>query len=108
MAMHARGPAIDVSNFGGGHCRTYRQHPPGGPPSTSPTPMVAAAGPVSSTPKGPANDVSLNLVPGDRIFLATPTRGATAVNNTAMSKEKWRQEFRKKNRVLAVPRTRES
>jgi hypothetical protein len=25
-----RGPAIDVSNFSGGRCRTCRQHPPGG------------------------------------------------------------------------------
>jgi hypothetical protein len=24
-----RRPTIDVSNFGGGRCRTYRQHPPG-------------------------------------------------------------------------------
>jgi hypothetical protein len=44
------GHAIDVSNSGGGRCRTCRQHPPGGPPSTSPTPMVAAAGPADSTP----------------------------------------------------------
>jgi hypothetical protein len=29
-----RGPAINVSNSGGGCCRTCRQHPPGGPPST--------------------------------------------------------------------------
>jgi hypothetical protein len=85
--------------------------PPGGPPSTSPTPVVAAAGPAGSTPqgashqrhqlrwwplpdlsaappRGPAIDVSLNLVPATIIFLATPTRGATAVNNTAMRKKK--------------------
>jgi hypothetical protein len=30
-----RGPTIDVSNFVGGNCRTCRQHPLGGPPSTS-------------------------------------------------------------------------
>jgi hypothetical protein len=29
-----RGPAINVSNSGGGCCRTCRQHPLGGPPST--------------------------------------------------------------------------
>jgi hypothetical protein len=66
-----RGPAIDVSNSGGGHCRTRRQHPqgachrrlqlrwwplpdlpiapPGSPPSTSPTLVVAIAGPTDST-----------------------------------------------------------
>jgi hypothetical protein len=43
---------IDVSNFGGGRCRTYRQHPPGAPPSTSPTSVVAPAGPAGSTPQG--------------------------------------------------------
>jgi hypothetical protein len=115
-----RGPAINVSNSGGGHCRTCRQHPPGSLPSTSLTPVVAAVGPADSTPqgalhqrrqlrwwslpdlleappgarhrrrqlwwwplpdlpvappRGPAIDVSLNLVPAARIFLATPTRG---------------------------------
>jgi hypothetical protein len=91
------GPTIDVSNSVGGRCRTYRQHPLGGPPLTSPTLVVAAAGPASSTPQGPAIDVansdggvSLNLVPTTRIFLVTPTRGATMVDNTATSKEKWR------------------
>jgi hypothetical protein len=39
-----RGSAIDVSNSGGGRCRTYRQHPSGGPPSMSPTLVVVAAG----------------------------------------------------------------
>jgi hypothetical protein len=80
MAMDARGPAIDVSDFGGGRCRTYLQHPQGahhrcfqlqwwplpdlpvappkGPPSTPPTPVVAAAKPAGSTPRGPAIDVS--------------------------------------------------
>jgi hypothetical protein len=55
-----QGPAIDVANSGGGRCRTYRQHPTGGPPSTSPTLMVAAAGPAGSTPQGPAIAASLN------------------------------------------------
>jgi hypothetical protein len=32
--------------------------PPGGPPSTSPTPVMAAAGPTSSTPRGLTIDVS--------------------------------------------------
>jgi hypothetical protein len=42
--------AVDVSNVGSGRCRTCRQHPLGGPPSTSPTPVVGAAGPVASNP----------------------------------------------------------
>jgi hypothetical protein len=47
-----RGPAIDISNFGGDRCRTCRQHPPEGPPSTSPTSVVAAARPAASTSQG--------------------------------------------------------
>jgi hypothetical protein len=47
-----RGPTIDVFNFGGGRCRTCRQHQLGGPPSTSSTSVVVAAGPAASTPKG--------------------------------------------------------
>jgi hypothetical protein len=50
IAMDAREPAIDVSNSGGGRCRTYRQQHPGGPPSTSLTPVVAAVRPAASTP----------------------------------------------------------
>jgi hypothetical protein len=49
--------------------------------------VVAAAGPTDSTPRGPAIDISLNLVHVIRIFLATPTRGATAVNITTTSKQ---------------------
>jgi hypothetical protein len=52
-----RGPTIDVFNFGGGRCRTCRQHQLGGPPSTSSTSVVVAAGPAASTPRGPAIDV---------------------------------------------------
>jgi hypothetical protein len=78
----------------------------------SPTPVVAAVGPAASTPRGPAVDVLLHLVPAPRIFLATPTRGATAVNITATRKQLGRKmEARvlaKKIWVLAVPRTRES
>jgi hypothetical protein len=48
-----RGPAIDVLNSSGGRCWTYHQHPLGGPPSMSPTPVVAATGPAASTPQGP-------------------------------------------------------
>jgi hypothetical protein len=92
-----RGPTIDVFNIGGGRCRTCRQHPQGvrhlrlqlrwwplseiltatprGPPSTSSTSVVVAAGPAASTPRGPAIDVCLNLVPSARIILAAPTRG---------------------------------
>jgi hypothetical protein len=57
-AAPPRGLAIDVSNFGGGRCQIYRQHPLGGPPSMSPTSVVAAARPTGSTPKGPAIYVS--------------------------------------------------
>jgi hypothetical protein len=85
--QHPQGPAIDVSNFGGGRCRTCRQQPSEGLPSTSPTPVVAAVGSSDSTPRWPVIDVSLNLVPAARIFLATPTRGATSVNITTTSKQ---------------------
>jgi hypothetical protein len=42
---------------GGGHYRRYRQHPPEGLPSTSSTSVVAATGPVASTPRGAAFDI---------------------------------------------------
>jgi hypothetical protein len=97
-AAPPKGPAINVAKSDGGRCRTYQHHPPGGPPSTSPASMVAAAGPIGSIPGGarhrrrhpprcPAIEVSLNLVPAARIFLVTPTMGATTVNNTVMSKK---------------------
>jgi hypothetical protein len=44
-----QGPAIDVLNFSGARCRTCRQHPLGGSPSTSPTSEHAAPAP----PRGP-------------------------------------------------------
>jgi hypothetical protein len=46
--------AIDVFfKLSGGHCRTHRQCPLGGPPSTSSsTSVVAVAGPTSSAPQG--------------------------------------------------------
>jgi hypothetical protein len=49
-----KGPTIDVLlNFGGGRCRSSRQHLVGGPPSTSSsTSVVAAARAPSSTPQG--------------------------------------------------------
>jgi hypothetical protein len=47
-----KGVAIDVFNFGGGRCQTYRQHPVGAPPSTSSTSVVATVGPTDSTPQG--------------------------------------------------------
>jgi hypothetical protein len=49
-----RGPAVDVFfNFGGGCCRSYRQHPLGAPPSmSSSTSVVAATEATGSTPKG--------------------------------------------------------
>jgi hypothetical protein len=130
-----RGPTIDIFNFSGGRCRTCRQHPQGarhrrlqfrwwslpglptapprgGPPLTSTTPVVAAAKNPDSNSQGHAVDVSLNLVPAARIFLPTPTRGATAVNITTTSKATWRKvEARVSVNffwVLVVPRTRES
>jgi hypothetical protein len=51
-ASAPRRPAIDVSNSGGGHSRTFCQPPLGGSPSTSLTPVVAAAGPTTGTPQG--------------------------------------------------------
>jgi hypothetical protein len=48
--MDARGPAINVSNSGGGRCQTYCQQPLGDPPLTSPTSVVATAGPAANTP----------------------------------------------------------
>jgi hypothetical protein len=55
-----RGPAIDVFNFGGSRCQTLPATPPKGPPSTSSTSEVAAAGPAASTPQG-AHHRSLQL-----------------------------------------------
>jgi hypothetical protein len=57
-------PAFDVFfNFGGGRCWTYWQHPPRSMPSTSSlTSVVAAAGPTSSTPKGPLSTSSSTSV----------------------------------------------
>jgi hypothetical protein len=71
-AAPLRGPAIDVFNFGGGRCRTCRQHPPRGPSSTSSTLMVAAVGPAASTPQGARHprlqllDLQLQHLPGIR------------------------------------------
>jgi hypothetical protein len=64
-ASNPQGAHHHVSNSGGGPYWTCRQHPL----------------------RGPAINVSLNLVPATRIFLATPTRGATAVNITATSEQ---------------------
>jgi hypothetical protein len=49
-----RGAAIDVIlSFGGGHCRTRRQHPQGGPLSmSSSTSVVATAERADNKPKG--------------------------------------------------------
>jgi hypothetical protein len=71
-AAPLRGPAIDVFNFGGGRCRTCRQHPPRGPSSTSSTLVVAAVGPAASTPQGARHprlqllDLQLQHLPGIR------------------------------------------
>jgi hypothetical protein len=48
----SRGPAIDISSFGGGHDWPCQQHPKRGPPSTSSASVVAAIGPAASTPQG--------------------------------------------------------
>jgi hypothetical protein len=48
----ALAPLGSSMGTGGGHCWRYRQHPPGGLPSTSPTLVVAAVGHVVSTPQG--------------------------------------------------------
>jgi hypothetical protein len=79
----------------------------------SPTPVLAATGPATSTRRGPAIDVSLNLVPAARIFLVTPTRGATMVNNTTTSNQLGGKmeaivSARKKNSDPCGARTRES
>jgi hypothetical protein len=51
--------AINVSNFGGGHCQTYRQHHLWGPSSMFfPSSVVAATENTNSTPRGPVIDVS--------------------------------------------------
>jgi hypothetical protein len=72
-----RGPAIDVFNFGGGQCGTYRQHLPGGPPSTSSTSVVAAVGTVASTPRETAIDV-FNIGGGRSTIDVFTSRGPTA------------------------------
>jgi hypothetical protein len=78
-----RGPAIDVSNSDGGHCRTCRQQPPGGPPSTSPTSVVAAAGPAASTPQGAHHRcLQLRWWPLSDLPPATPRGAAIDVSNS--------------------------
>jgi hypothetical protein len=47
----SHGSAIDVFSFGGG-CYPTASTPQGGPPSTSSTSVVAAAGHAASTPQG--------------------------------------------------------
>jgi hypothetical protein len=59
----------------------------------SPTTVVATAGNSHQQPPGGPPSI-FDLVPAARIFLATPTRGAIAVNITTT--EKWRQEFQQK------------
>jgi hypothetical protein len=45
-----RGLIVDVFNIGGDRCRKSRQQYPGGPPSTSPTLVVAAVELAANTP----------------------------------------------------------
>jgi hypothetical protein len=78
-----RGSAIDVSNFGGGRCRTCRQHPPRGPPSMSPTPVVAAVGPAASNPQGGRHRcLQLRWWPLPDLPSATPRGPAIDVSNS--------------------------
>jgi hypothetical protein len=51
-----KGAANDVFNFGSGRCRTCRQHPTEGPPSTSPT-----FGPPAPAPSGGPSSTSLSV-----------------------------------------------
>jgi hypothetical protein len=55
--------------------------------------FVVAARPPSSTPRGPAIDVLLNLVVVASIFQATPSRGGTMVNATTTSKANLRERI---------------
>jgi hypothetical protein len=91
-AAPPRGPAIDVFNFSGGRCRpatpTGAHHrrlqlrwwplsdmsaaPPGVPPSMSPTLVVATAGHVDSTPRGPSLMPSTSVVAAIRHADGTP------------------------------------
>jgi hypothetical protein len=82
----ARGPAIDVSKFSGGHCRTYRQHPPGGLPSTSSTSVVAIAGPTANTPHGARRRRFAKVGTCHKNFSGDTYQGATAVNITTTRK----------------------
>jgi hypothetical protein len=82
-----RGPAINVSNSGGGRCWTYRQHPPGGPPSTSPALVVAATGPADSTPQGARHRRFAKLGTCRQNFPSDTYQGATAVNITTTNKQ---------------------
>jgi hypothetical protein len=77
-----KGPTIDVSNTGGGHRRTCSQHPTGGPPSTSPTPVVAVVGPTTSTPRGPAIDVTNSGGGRYRTCRQQPLRGPPSTSPT--------------------------
>jgi hypothetical protein len=60
QATPPRGAAIDVFNFGGGRCWTCRQHPPGGPPSTS----LTSGPPAPAPPRGPLSTCFLALMMG--------------------------------------------
>jgi hypothetical protein len=77
---------MEVSNFGGGRCRTCRQHPLGAHHRRHQLRCRTCRTCRQHPPRGPAIDVSLNMVPTARIFPATPTRGATVVNSTATKK----------------------
>jgi hypothetical protein len=57
-ASTPRRPTIDVFNFGVGRWWTCHQHPIGGPPSTSPTLVVAAADLLATLLRGAAIDIS--------------------------------------------------
>jgi hypothetical protein len=72
-----RGATIDVFfNLGGGLCRTCRQRPLGGMPSTSsPTSVVDATGPTGSAPQGARHRCLATTGSYCRYPLPTPPRG---------------------------------
>jgi hypothetical protein len=103
-----RGLFIDASfNFGGGRCRSSRQHPLGGPPSTSPsTLVVAAAGDTDSTAQGANHRCLVKLGTYHQYFSGDTYQGTTAVNTTTASNTSftknisgflWYQRSRKNN-----------
>jgi hypothetical protein len=76
-AAHPGGPPSNVFvDYDGGHCQSSRQHTQGARRRTSSsTTMVAAAGALGSTPRGPAVDVFIDYVGGAIGAPGSITRG---------------------------------